>query len=135
MKKYTLILLTLISFTANSQIVNKFRDSTWFAKGVRFDSEIYLTKGASNGKVLTSNAFGCATWQNASGGVSQTTLNDSITAVRSIRKVDTIYRNLDSIIFKINICVLFVLSAWWRDWVYPAGLKLTMPFPAFGLGL
>ena len=102
MKKYTLILLILISFTANSQIVNKFRDSTWFAKGVRFDSEIYLTKGASNGKVLTSNAFGCATWQNASGGVSQTTLNDSITAVRSIRKVDTIYRNLDSIIFKIN---------------------------------
>ena len=102
MKKYTLILLSLISFTANSQIVNKFRDSTWFAKGVRFDSEIYLTKGASNGKVLTSNAFGCATWQNASGGVSQTTLNDSITAVRSIRKVDTIYRNLDSIIFKIN---------------------------------
>ena len=102
MKKYTLILLTLISFTANSQIVNKFRDSTWFAKGVRFDSEIYLTKGASNGKVLTSNAFGCATWQNASGGVSQTTLNDSITAVRSIRKIDTIYRNLDSIIFKIN---------------------------------
>ena len=102
MKKYTLILLTLISFTANSQIVNKFRDSTWFAKGVRFVSEIYLTKGASNGKVLTSNAFGCATWQNASGGVSQTTLNDSITAVRSIRKVDTIYRNLDSIIFKIN---------------------------------
>lgn len=102
MKKYTLILLTLISFTANSQIVNKFRDSTWFAKGVRFDSEIYLTKGASNGKVLTSNAFGCATWQNASGGVSQTTLNDSITAVRSIRKVDTIYRSLDSIVFKIN---------------------------------
>ena len=102
MKKYTLILLSLISFTANSQIVNKFRDSTWFSKGVRFDSEIYLTKGASNGKVLTSNAFGCATWQTASGGVSQTTLNDSITAVRSIRKVDTIYRNLDSIIFKIN---------------------------------
>lgn len=102
MKKYTLILLTLISFTANSQIVNKFRDSTWFAKGVRFDSEIYLTKGASNGKVLTSNAFGCATWQNASGGVSQTTLNDSMTAVRSIRKVDTIYRSLDSIVFKIN---------------------------------
>lgn len=102
MKKYTLILLSLISFTANSQIVNKFRDSTWFAKGVRFDSEIYLTKGASNGKVLTSNAFGCATWQTASGGVSQTTLNDSITAVRSIRKVDTIYRSLDSIIFKIN---------------------------------
>ena len=102
MKKYTLILLSLISFTANSQIVNKFRDSTWFSKGVRFDSEIYLTKGASNGKVLTSNAFGCATWQTASGGVSQSTLNDSITAVRSIRKVDTIYRNLDSIIFKIN---------------------------------
>ena len=104
MKKYTLILLILISFTANSQIVNKFRDSTWFAKGVRFDSEIYLTKGASNGKVLTSNAFGCATWQNASGGVSQTTLNDSITAVRSIRKVDTIYKNntKDSIVFTIS---------------------------------
>lgn len=35
-----------------------------------------------------------------SGG--QSALNDSITAVRSIRKVDTIYRNLDSIVFKIN---------------------------------
>lgn len=102
MKKYTLIFLTLISLSANSQIVNRFRDSTWFAKGVRFDSEIYLTKGASNGKVLTSNAFGLATWQSASGGVSQSALNDSITAVRLIRKVDTIYRNLDSIVFKIN---------------------------------
>ena len=103
MRKLTTILLLLISFSASSQIVNKFRDSTWFAKGVRFDSAIYLIKGASNGKVLTSDADGRATWQTFSGsGVSQSTLNDSISAVRSIRKVDTLYRNLDSLIFKIN---------------------------------
>lgn len=102
MKKYTLILLVYISLSAKSQVVNRFRDSTWFAKSVRFDSAIYLIKGASNGKVLTSDAYGRATWQSASGGVSQSALDDSINSVRSIRKVDTIYRNLDSIVFKIN---------------------------------
>lgn len=103
MKRLIFILFTFICISANSQTVNRFRDSTWFAKGVRFDSAIYLIKGASNGKVLTSDADGRATWQTFSGsGVSQSTLNDSITAVRSIRKVDTLYRNLDSLIFKIN---------------------------------
>jgi len=103
MKKLIAILLLFISFSASSQIVNKFRDSTWFAKGVRFDSAIYLIKGASNGKVLTSDASGRATWQTfSSSGVSQGALNDSINAVRSIRKVDTLYRNLDSLVFKIN---------------------------------
>ena len=102
MKKYTLILLVYISLSAKSQVVNRFRDSTWFAKSVRFDSAIYLIKGASNGKVLTSDAYGRATWQSASGGVSQSALDDSINSVRSIRKVDTLYKNLDSIIYKIN---------------------------------
>ena len=102
MKKYTLILLVFISLSAKSQVVNRFRDSTWFAKSVRFDSAIYLIKGASNGKVLTSDAYGRATWQSASGGVSQSALDDSINSVRSIRKVDTLYKNLDSIIYKIN---------------------------------
>jgi hypothetical protein len=103
MRKLATILLLLITLSAQSQIVNKFRDSTWFAKGVRFDSAIYLIKGASNGKVLTSDANGRATWQTFSGsGVTQSTLNDSISAVRSIRKVDTLYRNLDSLVFKIN---------------------------------
>lgn len=99
---YLLVMASMLSYSQNP-IVNKFRDSTWFAKGVRFDSAIYLIKGASNGKVLTSDASGRATWQTFSAsGVSQGTLNDSINAVRSIRKVDTLYRNLDSLVFKIN---------------------------------
>lgn len=40
MRKTLLILLTLITFSANAQIVNRFRDSTWFAKGVQFDSTL-----------------------------------------------------------------------------------------------
>ena len=103
MKRLIFIFFTFICISANSQTVNRFRDSSWFAKGVRFDSAIYLIKGASNGKVLTSDANGRATWQTFSGsGVTQSTLNDSISAVRSIRKVDTLYRNIDSLVFKIN---------------------------------
>ena len=103
MRKLLLIITLFFAINANAQIVNRFRDSTWFAKSVRFDSAIYLIKGASNGKVLTSDAYGRATWQTFSGsGVTQGTLDDSILSVRNIRKVDTIYRNLDSIVFSIN---------------------------------
>jgi len=100
------IIFLLFSLSANAQIVNRFRDSTWFAKGVRFDSAIYLIKGAGNGKVLTSDGNGRATWQTfSSSGVSQGTLNDSILSVRNIRKADTVYKkstNRDLTYYKIN---------------------------------
>ena len=40
MKKIYFILFIILSIKANAQIVNRFRDSTWFAKGVQFDSTI-----------------------------------------------------------------------------------------------
>jgi len=57
-------LLLLFSTTANTQIVNRFRDSTIFYNKVQFDSIIRITEGAGNGKVLTSDANGVASWQN-----------------------------------------------------------------------
>ncbi len=56
-------LLLLFSTTANTQIVNRFRDSTIFYNKVQFDSIIRITEGAGNGKVLTSDGNGVATWQ------------------------------------------------------------------------
>lgn len=102
---YLLVVASMLSYSQNP-IVNKFRDSTWFAKGVRFDSTLVFTKGAGNGKVWTSNNSGVGSWQTfSSSGVSQGALNDSISAVRSIRKVDSIYKkstNRDLTYFKIN---------------------------------
>lgn len=102
MRKILFILL-LAPFALKSQTVNTFRDSTWFKRGVRFDSTLVFSKGAGVGKVWTSNANGTGSWQTfSSAGVTQGALDDSISAVRAIRKVDTLYRNLDSIVFKIN---------------------------------
>ena len=39
-KRIIILLLVLLSIKANAQMVNRFRDSTWFAKGVQFDSTI-----------------------------------------------------------------------------------------------
>lgn len=50
MRKTLLILFALISLSVNAQIVNKFRDSTWFAKGVQFDSTLNF-KGLKTGGV------------------------------------------------------------------------------------
>jgi hypothetical protein len=101
--KKILLILSMFQFVANAQIVNKFRDSTWFKSGVQFDGNVVFKSGAASGKVWTSNSNGTGSWQTiSSSGVSQGALNDSITAVRNIRKVDTIYKNLDSIIYKIN---------------------------------
>jgi hypothetical protein len=85
-----------------------------------------FTKGAGSGKVWTSNANGTGSWQTINTtGVSQQTLDDSITtvrglipdtftfatktaltdtaaALRSIRKVDTLWKSGDSIIYSIN---------------------------------
>ena len=102
MRKILFILL-LAPFALKSQTVNTFRDSTWFKRGVRFDSTLVFSKGAGVGKVWTSNANGTGSWQTfSSAGVTQGALDDSISAVRAIRKVDTIYKNLDSIVFKIK---------------------------------
>jgi len=89
MKKYLLILFTLLSICGYSQRTNTFKDSSIFYKAVVFDSTIYITKGASNGKVLTSNGIGLATWQTINVGG---------------RSVDTIYKNntKDSIVFTIS---------------------------------
>ena len=62
------------------------------------------TSGVTNG-VLTNLGNGVTAFVLGGGsGISQQTLNDSILAVRSIRKVDTLYKNFasDSIIFFIN---------------------------------
>ena len=102
MKNITYILL-LFSLSVFGQRPNRFNDSTYFARPVRFEVPPYLIQGAGSGKVITSDANGRMTWQTFSNsGVSQGALNDSINAVRSIRKVDTLYRNLDSLVFKIN---------------------------------
>lgn len=102
MRKILFILL-LAPFALKSQTVNTFRDSTWFKRGVRFDSTLVFSKGAGVGKVWTSNANGTGSWQTfSSAGVTQGALDDSISAVRAIRKIDTIYKSLDSIVFKIN---------------------------------
>lgn len=75
---YLLVMASMLSYSQNP-IVNKFRDSTWFKSGVRFDSTIYITKGAGNGKVLTSNGTGYGTWQTfSSSGVTQQALDDSL---------------------------------------------------------
>lgn len=102
MKNITYILL-LFSLSAFGQRTNNFNDSTNFARSVRFAVPPYIIQGAGSGKVLTSDANGRATWQTfSSTGVTQGALEDSISAVRAIRKVDTIYKSLDSIVFKIN---------------------------------
>jgi len=89
MKRYLLILFILLSLCGYSQRTNTFKDSSIFYKAVVFDSTIYITKGASNGKVLTSNGIGLATWQTINVGG---------------RSVDTIYKNntKDSIVFTIS---------------------------------
>ena len=105
MRKILFILL-LAPFALKSQTVNTFRDSTWFKRGVRFDSTLVFSKGAGVGKVWTSNANGTGSWQTfSSAGVTQGALDDSISAVRNIRKADTVYKkstNRDLTYYKIN---------------------------------
>lgn len=84
MRKILFILL-LVPFALKSQTVNTFRDSTWFKRGVRFDSTLVFSKGAGVGKVWTSNANGTGSWQTfSSAGVTQGALNDSISSVRGL---------------------------------------------------
>jgi hypothetical protein len=113
MKKVIFILIfnLFAILLSKAQIVNKFRDSSQFTKGVRFDSTLHFAglkvAGTADSVVLISDLNGTVKKINKSillngVGISQGTLNDSILAVRNIRKVDTLYKNLDSVIFKIN---------------------------------
>ncbi len=153
MKKILFSLVLLFSLSASAQRVNRWYDSTWFAKGVQFDSTL-VAKGLkisgiadtfvilqnSAGKFVRvgknsflSGVVGSGTvtdfiFTNGNGftgtvGTSTTTptlslaldsitkfasvkrVLDSILAVRSIRKVDSIYKkstNRDLTYFKIN---------------------------------
>lgn len=113
MRKLLLILLlnALAITLSMAQIVNKFRDSSQFTKGVRFDSTLHFaglkTGVVSDSIVLVTDVNGIVKKANkstliTSSGISQSALNDTANALRLIRKVDTIYRNSDSIIYKIN---------------------------------
>ena len=87
MKRHlSILLLILFAVSANAQIVNRFRDSTWFKGGVRFDSSLTISKNAGNGKFLKSNASGVATWQTLD-AVTQSALDDSIIALRDLLPV------------------------------------------------
>jgi hypothetical protein len=155
MKKILLILLTIITISANAQIVNRFRDSTWFAKGVQFDSTLVAKglkiSGVADTFVILQNSAGkfvrvgkntflsgvvvvgsgtvtdfiYTNGNGFTGTVTNSTTTptlsivadsifkfasvkrvlDSITALRNIRKVDSIYKkstNRDLTYFKIN---------------------------------
>lgn len=68
MKK--LILLLLIPFCSQAQIINDWWDSTVFHHpdgSVRMEGNIWIPSGAGSGKVLTSSSIGLATWQSISG--------------------------------------------------------------------
>lgn len=85
MKKTLLIISLLSCLFAQAQTVNRFRDSTWQKGNLRIDSKIiYITEGAGNQKVMTSDDYGRATWQTFSAsGVTQSALDDSIARINS----------------------------------------------------
>lgn len=110
MRKLLLILLlnAFAIMLSMAQIVNKFRDSSQFTKGVRFDSTLHFaglkTGVAADSIILVADVNGTVKKINKSSLLiaGQIALDDSIAALRAIRKVDSIYRNSDSIIYKIN---------------------------------
>ena len=102
MKKVLFILLSL-------SLSYSYADSDTCYVNARNYVNTYITQNsvrAITGNILNTalnkiiNSIYCL--DTSGGGVSQSALNDSITAVRVIRKVDTLYRNLDSLVFKIN---------------------------------
>lgn len=54
--------MCFVAHSQTPQIVNRWRDSTWFKGNVQFDGKIRITPNAGAGKILTSDAFGYATW-------------------------------------------------------------------------
>lgn len=97
-------MLSFFSFSMEAQFVNRFKDSSYFKLGVKFDSAITFIKDAGEGKVLTSDSNGYAQWRTPLVYVTEKQLSDSIVSVRMYRNVDTIYKNIseDSIIFLIK---------------------------------
>jgi len=64
--KYLLLLIPFFSF---GQVgYNPVKQKQWFQDTTQFSKPFRVTTGASNGKVLTSNNEGIATWQTGSGG-------------------------------------------------------------------
>jgi len=64
--KYLLLLIPFFSF---GQVgYNPVKQKQWFQDTTQFSKPFRVTTGASNGKVLTSNSEGIATWQTGSGG-------------------------------------------------------------------
>ena len=107
MKKILLILclFPILVFSQKSYKIPA--DSTILNNIGSGKNELVIRNATSNitGGVLTNLGNGVTAFVVGAGsGVSQTTLNDSILAVRNIRKVDTLYKNFasDSIIFFIN---------------------------------
>jgi len=106
--KKILLILSLFPILVFSQKSYKIpADSTILNNIGSGKNELVIRNATSNitGGVLTNLGNGVTAFVVGAGsGVSQTTLNDSILAVRNIRKVDTLYKNFasDSIIFFIN---------------------------------
>ena len=86
-------MLSFFSFSMEAQFVNRFKDSSYFKLGVKFDSAITFIKDAGEGKVLTSDSNGYAQWRTPLVYVTEKQLSDSIVSVRMYRNVDTIYKN------------------------------------------
>lgn len=64
--RYLFVFIPFISF---AQIgYNPIKQKTWFKDTVQIDKPFRIVTGAGNGKILTSNSSGIATWQTGSGG-------------------------------------------------------------------
>lgn len=63
MKKLLFCLLIFAALDSAGQVVNRFRDSTWFKANTQFDAGVRITTNPGSGKVLTSDGIGNATWQ------------------------------------------------------------------------
>lgn len=69
--RYILLFIPFISF---AQIgYNPIKQKTWFQDTVQFSKPFRYLTGAGNGKVLTSNGEGIATWQTGGGGATGAT--------------------------------------------------------------
>ena len=94
MKKIsTILLLLMLCSLADAQVVNRFRDSSWFAKGVRFDSTVQIKNVRSSAttadtSVLVVNSNGTVKKINKSEfassivGVTSGGLADSLSDIR-----------------------------------------------------
>ena len=129
MKKILLILCLFPIFVFSQKSYKIPADSTILNNIGSGKNELVIRNATSNitGGVLTNLGNGVTAFVLGGGsGVSQTTLNDSILAVRNIRKVDTLYKNFasDSIIFFINGIRYSVLDKDNNTSLFPNGLEI-----------